>query len=84
MAVNCRVLPTAIEGFGGPTAIETRAGVIITVRGVEPLTLPEVAVMVVLPAATPVASPLVVIVALLVSEEVHVAELVRSCVLESL
>ena len=40
--------------------------------------------MVVLPAATPVASPLVVIVALLVSEEVHVAELVRSCVLESL
>ncbi len=84
MAVNCRVLPTATEGFTGATAIETKAGVIITVKDVEPLTLADVAVMVVLPTATPVASPLVVIVALLVSEEVQVAELVRSCVLESL
>ena len=51
---------------------------------VNPLTLPELAMIVVLPAATPVASPAVLMVATNVAAEFHVAELVRFCALPSL
>ena len=46
-------------------------------RTVEPLTAPETALIVLVPAATPVASPPDVIVATVVVCEVHVAVLVK-------
>jgi len=61
--------------LAGVTAIDTNTDV--TVRFVVPLIAPEVAWIVVLPAATPVARPALVIVAAEVFDEVHVAELVR-------
>jgi hypothetical protein len=50
---------------------------VATVRSVDPLIVPEVAVIVDAPAATPVANPAELMVAMLVAEEVQVAELVR-------
>ena len=80
--MNCCVAPAPIEEFTGVTAIDTN--VAVTVRFVEPLMEPEVARIVVLPVATPVASPPLVIVATAVFVELHVTELVRFCVLLSL
>jgi hypothetical protein len=63
VAVNCSVTPIGTEGFGGVTAIETRAAV-VTVRVVEPLRpLGDVAVMFEEPVAFVVASPLALIAA---------------------
>ena len=60
----------------------------VTAKGAVPETDPTLAEMVVLPAATACASPLVgvelLMVAVAVFEEVQVAELVRFCVLVSL
>jgi len=83
VAVNCCVPPVASEAFAGVSAIDTNTGA-VTVRLVEPPIAPEVAWIVVLPAATPVAKPPLVIVATAVFVELHVTELVRFCVLESL
>ena len=81
VAVNCLVVPLVIEGFAGVTAIDTNVGAVaVTVRVVEPLTAPEAALIVLVPAATPVAKPPALIVATLVVCEVHVAVLVRFCV----
>lgn len=55
----------------------------VMVKLVEPLIEPEVAVIVVDATATPVATPLLVIVAAASLEEPQVAELVRFCVLPS-
>ena len=56
VAVNCCLFPAAIVGAAGVTAIETSvAGV--TVKVVEPFIEPEVAVTVVVPAATLLAKP---------------------------
>ena len=82
VAVNCCVAPLAIEALAGVTVIETSSAV--TVRVVEPLIDPKVALIVAPPVATPVARPPLVIVATEVFEELHVTELVRFCVLESL
>jgi hypothetical protein len=71
-----------MEGFAGVTAIDTRGAV--TVRVVVPCTAPEPAVIVVLPMATPLASPPALIVATPGTEELHVAVLVRFSVLPSL
>ena len=57
---------------------------VTTVKPAEPLTEPEVARMVVLPTATPLARPALVIVAAAVFVEVQVTELVRFWVLLSL
>ena len=57
-----------------------RAGA-CTVRVVLPVTLPDVAETVLVPAATPVARPAVVIVARPVFEEAHVTWPVKFCVL---
>jgi len=79
--VNCFVVPLAIEGFAGVTAIDTSVGAVaVTVRVVEPLMAPEAALIVLVPAATPVASPPALIVATLVVCEVHVTVLVKFCV----
>ena len=62
VAVNCCVFPAATEGAGGVTAIETKAAA-VTVSVVEPLTEPEVAMMVDVPVAFVFTSPLALIVA---------------------
>jgi hypothetical protein len=69
--------------FAGVTAIETRVGA-VTVSTAEPLTLPELAPMVAVPAALLVASPALEIVAMPVADDCQVAEFVRSLVDESL
>jgi hypothetical protein len=84
MAVNCNWLPLAIDGLEGATAIETSAAVVVTVSVADPLTVPDTAVIVVVPAPTPVASPPALIVPTLVAEDDHVEELVMSFVLPSL
>jgi hypothetical protein len=72
--VNCWVAPAAMFAVVGKTAIEvtmTAAGVTVSVDvAVNPF---AVAVMVVVPAATPVASPTGLTVATAVFDEVHVA-----------
>ena len=65
------------------TAIETRAAV-VTVRVVDPLTVPELAAMVVVPTPAPVARPPLEIVATPGDEELQFTVLVRFCVLLSL
>ena len=55
-----------------------------TCKVVDAVTVPDEAVMVVLPDATPCARPLVVIVATAVLEDVHVTEEVTSLVVPSL
>ena len=55
----------------------------VTVRFVEPLIAPEVAVIVVVATPTPVATPLLVMVAAELFEELQMTELVRFCVLPS-
>jgi hypothetical protein len=83
VAVNCSVPPAEIDGFTGVTVIETRP-VAETLRDAVPLILPDVAVMVALPLATPVARPEEFTVAMLVAEELQLADAVKSCVLLSL
>jgi len=82
VAVYCCVVPDAIDGLEGVTAMETSVGAVM-VRRVEPLMLPEVAVIVAVPAARVVAKPAELMVAALVAEEVHVAVLVRFAVVPS-
>jgi len=62
--------------------METKVGA-VTVRSVDPLIVPDVAVIVAAPAATAVAKPAELIVATLAAEEVQVAEFVRFAVLPS-
>ena len=64
------------------TTIEARAAG-VTVKVVKPLMLPVAAVTVVAPVATLVAKPPLEIVAIVGAEEVHMAVLVRFCVLLS-
>jgi hypothetical protein len=62
--VNCSVpVPVTIEALPGMTAMLVRAG-LITVRTLVVDVLPEVAVMVADPTATPVASPALLTVAM--------------------
>ncbi len=82
MAVNCCVWPFEIEGEAGVTAIETRATA-VTVMVVDPVTLPEVALIVVVPTPVALASPLAEIVATVAAEELQVTVAVRFCVLPS-
>ena len=77
--VNCWVVPLAMLGLAGVTAIDCRTAA-VTVSTVEPVTPPSVALMVEVPAATPVASPAAVMVATEVVAEAQVTWLVRFCV----
>ena len=87
VAVNCWVVPSEMEVLSGVTSSDTRTGA-VTVSVVEPLIEPDVAVMVVLPVATLVASPWLPEVLLMVAtpefDELHCAVVVRSWVLLSL
>jgi hypothetical protein len=82
VAVNCCVSPAAIDAGLGATAMETRTGA-ITDRLDEPVTVPEVALMLVVPSLFPVASPVALTDATAGDEDVHVADAVRFCVLPS-
>jgi len=83
VAENCPVVPRAIVGFVGVTAMETKDGA-ATLKAVEPLTLPDVAVIVAAPCPTPLASPWLpaelLIVAMATLDELHATEFVRFCV----
>ena len=59
MAINCLVNPFATIAFAGVTAIETSIGS-TTVNVAAPKMLPEAALIVAVPAATPEARPKVV------------------------
>jgi hypothetical protein len=79
VAVNCWVFPLATLGLAGVTAIDCNTAA-DTVKTVEPVTLPSVALMLDVPGATPVASPPAVIVATDGVADAHVTWLVRFCV----
>src|SRR5271157_4853384 len=76
VAVNCCCWPAARDGFAGVTAIDTRVAA-VTVRLAEPLIEPDVALMVLLPAASAVARPPPLMVAVEGALEVQVAVVVR-------
>jgi len=86
MAVNCSAVPLTMLGLVGVTAMDMSvAGV--TVRAVDPDILPDVAAIVVKPAAAAVASPLEPAAPLMdataVTDEFQVTVVVRSCVVLS-
>lgn len=83
MAVNCCVEPNGSVGIAGVTAIDTRTAA-ETVTVVEPVIVPEVAVTLVLPKATLLASPWLLTVAMPEFALLHVAVAVRSSALPSL
>ena len=62
--------------------METRVGC-ATLRVLEPVMGPKVAVMVALPVPVPVAKPVLLTLATAGADELHVTELVRFCVLPS-
>ena len=76
VAVNCSVAPLVIDGFAGVTAIDCKVAA-VTVNTVDPLIAPEVALIVDVPTPAPVASPVVLIVAMLVVPEDQVTLDVR-------
>ena len=82
--MNCWVSPFAMEGLAGVTAIEISVGAVTVSESGGLVMAPEAAVMLVEPAATAVASPVVLMVATAVFEEAQVAVLVRLAVLPSL
>ena len=86
VAVNCCRTPSGIEEFAGVTAIDTRVA-LVTVSVAIPEIEPNVAVIVVGPAAKPNAVPFVGTVSLIEAwvgtDEVQVTLLVMFCVLPS-
>jgi hypothetical protein len=83
VAVNCCVVPSGICGIAGVMAIETSAAG-VTLKVVKPLVEPAVAVTLALPWLTLVAKPWPSTVAMLLSAELHLADVVKSSVLPSL
>src|SRR5580698_10102188 len=83
VAVNCCVVPLAIDGFAGVTAIDCSVAA-VTVRTVEPLIAPDVALIVEVPTPAPVARPAALMVAVVVVPDDHVTLDVRFCVVPSL
>jgi hypothetical protein len=83
VAVNCSVVPGAIDGVAGVTAIDTSVATVV-VSVADPLTEPDVAVMVAVPCATLVARPVGVMVATAGVLELHCREPLMFCVLPSL
>jgi hypothetical protein len=72
----------AIDALPGLTDIDTRTGV-VTDTLAEPVIVPEVAVIVVVPGVTLVAYPAAPIVATAGTDAAQVADCVKSCVLPS-
>ena len=67
------MLPITIEAFAGVTVIEARTGE-VTVSVAIPCTVPDAAVIVVLPTTKPLASPAALIVATLGTDELQVED----------
>ena len=86
VAVNCCVVPFAMVGSAGVTSMDTSVAD-VTVKVVDPEMAPDVAVIVVVPTALEVARPsepgAIEIVATASSDEDHVTDAVRSCVVAS-
>jgi hypothetical protein len=82
--VNCFVAEVAMAGFAGVTAIDTSAAAVTVNTAAGEVTLLNVAVMLLVPVATPVAKPPLVIVAFAVVADAHVTEDVMTRVLASL
>ena len=86
MAVNCCVVPGAMLGLVGFTAMDTSEAE-VTVSEVEPDMLPDAAVIVVEPAVAEAANPLepaaLLMAATAASDELQVTVVVRSCVVLS-
>ena len=80
--MNCCVVPSGTITDCGLMAIETRAAM-VTVRTVEPVTVPEVALMVAVPIPVLVASPVWFMLAVEALCDAQVTLDVRSCVLPS-
>jgi hypothetical protein len=72
-----------MDGFAGVTAIDCSVGA-VTVSTVDPTTDPDVALIELVPIATPVAKPLPVIVSTPDVADAQVTEAVKFCVLLSL
>ena len=83
VAVNCCVALFGIDGFAGVTAMDCNVAA-VTVSTVEPVTPPELALIVLVPTPAPVANPPATMVATELGDDVHVTEPVRFCVLLSL
>jgi len=83
VALNCSVVPLAMEGLTGVTAMEDSVAA-VTVSVVDPEIAPDAAVIVVEPVATGVASPFelpaLLMLAMVVDDELHVTVVVRFCV----
>ena len=77
LAMNLSNVPCAIRGLEGEMVIET-SWAVVTVRPVEPLTEPEAAVMVVVPAAMLVATPWLLTVATAGLDELQRTDAVMS------
>ena len=82
VAENCWVRPAATDGVAGVTLIEASTGA-VTVSMAVPLTLPDAAVIVVVPWTLLVAKPLALTIAVAVLEDFQVAEPVKSFVVPS-
>ena len=80
--MNCCVVPSGTEALDGLTDNETNAGG-PTVKLLEPLMVPDVAMMFVVPWPTLVATPVLLTVETVGADELHATELVRFCVLRS-
>lgn len=83
VAVNCSVVPEAIDADAGVTLMEFKAAEVI-VTEIDCVMLPDVAVTVAFPCPTPVATPVLETETTPLEEEVQLIELVRSCVDPSL
>ena len=82
--MNCFTFPGAMDAVAGVTAIDVSTAA-VTVSVAVPFTVPEVAEIVTVPAATPFASPVwMPIVAFAVLDDVQFAVAVRFCVEPSL
>lgn len=81
VAVNCLVVPIAMLGLAGVTAIDTRVA-LVTVSEVEPLTDPDAAVMVAVPVPVLVPRPAALMDATLTLEDDQITD-GNCCVLPS-
>jgi hypothetical protein len=80
VAANCWLLPAGTEAVAGVTEIEVSTAA-VTVSVAAPPIVPMLAVIVAVPGSTPVASPLLLTVAIELAEEPHLAVPLRFCVL---
>jgi hypothetical protein len=83
VALNCRVVPSAMLGAAGVTSIDTKRAD-VTVKVVLPAMAPSVAVIVVDPADNAVAIPAALIVAIAMPEDFQIALEEMTCLEPSL